>query len=162
MDRKEHLFKILSLRRELTDIYHKYLATPREYYPCEQLHMRQVHMVVEIGLAGLDNIGELSERLKITPGAVSQYLAKLEKRGFIIRVQDIQDKRQFSVRLTPKGEELYHRHVKFDQGAYSKACSLFREFTEEELDAVYRFDKRFKEFIKQGEEMFLEDGIKDR
>jgi len=146
MDRKELLFEILAIRRQTTEIYHKYLSLPREYYPGEMLYMREVHIVMEIRPDGLDNISTLSERLKITNGAVSQYLAKLEKKGFIIRIQDACDKRQYSVKLTEKGKELYYRHLEYDNVSYAKAFQLFADFSMEELDVIYRFDKQFKEF----------------
>ncbi|MGL5436798.1 MAG: transcriptional regulator [Lachnospiraceae bacterium] len=148
MDRKELLFEILSLRRQATGDYHKYLATAREYYPGEMMYMREVHIVLEIGEEGLDNVSVLSECLKITNGAVSQYLAKLEKKGFIVRIQDLKDKRQFSVRLTDKGKELYHQHVEYDRVNYDRASTLFTDFTNEELERICRFEERFKEFTE--------------
>ena len=114
------------------------------------MHMREVHVITEIGENGLDNISELSERLNITKGAVSQYLKKLEKKGFIERVQESEDKRQYSVRLTEKGKELNKIHTKYDKEQYRKAYPFFSEFTEEELELICRFEAKFAEF---GEEM---------
>ena len=104
MGRKRIMQDILGMQRQISEVYHKYLSIPREYYPGEKLYMREVHVVMEIGMEGLDNISLLSERLHITNGAVSQYLAKLEQKEFINRIQDPGDKRQFSVQLTEKGE----------------------------------------------------------
>lgn len=150
MNRKDLLQRILEFKRNLSFTYYKFLSTPHEYYPGEKMHMREVHVITEIGEGGLDNISELSERLNITKGAVSQYLKKLEKKGFIERVQESEDKRQYSVRLTEKGKELDKIHTKYDEEQYAKACPFFNEFTEEELELICRFEARFAEF---GEEM---------
>ena len=80
MKRTDLLQRILEFKRNLTFTYYKFLSTPHEYYPGEKMHMREVHVITEIGEGGLDNISELSERLNITKGAVSQYLKKLEKK----------------------------------------------------------------------------------
>lgn len=149
VQRKELLMEILKFRREITYKYQKYLGTPREYYPGETMYMREVHVVMEIGEGGLDNVGELSERLGITKGAVSQYLKKLEEKGFVCRIQDGNDKRQFSVELTQKGRELYKIHNEFDKEQYGKVCPLFSEFTAEELSLILRFDKKFKQFTEE-------------
>ncbi|OAB26837.1 MarR family transcriptional regulator [Paenibacillus macquariensis subsp. defensor] len=46
---------------------------------------------------------ELAEEMDITKSAVSQQLAKLEKDGYIIRKQHVEDKRTFSIELGEKG-----------------------------------------------------------
>jgi len=46
---------------------------------------------------------ELAEKMDITKSAVSQQLAKLEKDGYIIRKQHVEDKRTFSIELGEKG-----------------------------------------------------------
>ncbi|MDO5418379.1 MAG: MarR family transcriptional regulator [Lachnospiraceae bacterium] len=149
MSRKEMLCDILSIRRRTTTIYQKYLSTPREYYPGEKLLMREVHIITTIGLDGLDNVSELAGKLGITNGAVSQYLAKLEKKGFLRRIQDEQDKRQYSVVLTDKGKELYRLHTEYDRKGYAEAAEMFDSFTEEELEIVRRFDRQFEAFTEE-------------
>ena len=153
-ERKAVLMKLLDLKREITYTYQKYLSMPREYYPGENMYMREVHVVLEIGDHGIDNVGELSLRLGITKGAVSQYLKKLEDKGFVVRIQDGLDKRQYSVKLTEKGKELCRIHKAFDKEQYAKICPQFSDFTVEELENVFRFDQKFKEFT---EWMLLED-----
>lgn len=148
------LMKILESRREISYQYHKYLSTPREYYPGEKMYMREVHVVMAIGENGIENVGILSERLNITKGAVSQYLKKLEEKGFVERIQNGEDKRHYSVKLTKKGVELLSRHHVFDKEKYSRVYPLFHEFSEEELELVYRFDQKFKEFT---DNMLLEE-----
>lgn len=145
-NRKDLMMKLLKLRRAFTYTYQKYLSIPREYYPGESMYMREVHVVMEIGEHGIDNVSELAQRLCITKGAVSQYLKKLEDKGFVIRIQDGNDKRQFSVKLTDKGRKLYRIHTAFDKEQYALICPMFTDFTVEELESVLRFDQKFKEF----------------
>lgn len=149
MNRRAVLCNILTSRRKTATIYSKYLSTPREYYPGEKLLMREVHIIVKIGLDGIDHVSSLVEQMDITNGAVSQFLSKLEKKGFLVRIQDKTDKRQYSVRLTEKGKELYRLHTEYDEKSYKEAADMFSDFTEEELETVRRFDARFEQFAEE-------------
>ncbi len=46
---------------------------------------------------------KLAEKMNITKSAISQQLVKLEAEGYIIRKQNVEDKRTFSVELGEKG-----------------------------------------------------------
>lgn len=148
MEKDKRLMQLVELHRNVNYLYHKYLTTPREYYPGESLPMREVHTIMEIGLDGIDNISDLQARMDVTLGAVSQHLSKLEKKGFIKRLQLSNDRRQYSVILTERGKQLYHLHKEFDAKNYAKVCQLFADFTAEELEAAFRFESRFYEFTK--------------
>lgn len=47
---------------------------------------------------------ELSEGLNITPASLSEVLMKLERKGYVTRIKDENDRRFVRVRLTEKGE----------------------------------------------------------
>lgn len=147
MTRKERIRLLVNKRRKTTMDYYKWLSTPREYYPGDFLYMREVHILMEIGPSGIDNVSELGPKLQITQGAVSQQLAKLEKRGYLVRIQDKSDKRQYSVRLTEKGLHLYERHQQFDERNYEQMFQYFDDFSEEELEIVKRFEEQFEKAV---------------
>ena len=54
-------------------------------------------------------MGELSKRLMVTGGNVTGITDLLEKEGLVARVNDLQDRRAFRVRLTPSGQRLFKR-----------------------------------------------------
>lgn len=147
MSKDKTLMNILTIRRKTSSLYQKFLSTPREYFPGEKLLMREVHVLIKIGFDGIDNVSELANKMGVTNGAVSQYLSKLEKKGFINRIQDTNDKRQFSVVLTEKGKQLYNLHTAEDKQNYKEIEKLFDAFTEEELAVVNKFDKQFEIFM---------------
>jgi DNA-binding MarR family transcriptional regulator len=89
----------------------------------------------------------LAEQLGVTMGAVSQQLARLEEKGFIKRVQMPQDKRQYSVKLTDKGRKLYDLHKQYDQENYARVLPMFKEFSEQDLEVIMKFEEKFREFI---------------
>lgn len=145
--RSETLQQLVALKRSNTEEYHKYLSKPREYYPGEKMYMREAHVIMAIGPDGLDSLGVLAEQLGVTMGAVSQQLARLEEKGFIKRVQMPQDKRQYSVKLTDKGRKLYDLHKQYDQANYARVLPMFKEFSEQDLEVIMKFEEKFREFI---------------
>lgn len=58
---------------------------------------------------------EIGEKLLVTGGNMTMVIKNLEKRGVVTRQQDQDDRRQFIVSLTPKGQqlvtEIFPRHA---------------------------------------------------
>lgn len=48
-------------------------------------------------------MGQLQDVAQLTPGAITNRITRLEKRGFVIRTMDRMDRRQIIVELTPDG-----------------------------------------------------------
>jgi len=55
--------------------------------------------------------GELATSMMVTPGAVTQRLARLEEQSLIARRHDDPDRRKVTVALTPRGRALIDRAV---------------------------------------------------
>ena len=47
----------------------------------------------------------LLDRMHIRPGSLSELVGKLEQKGLVERIQDVEDKRRMILRLTDKGKE---------------------------------------------------------
>jgi DNA-binding MarR family transcriptional regulator len=80
--------------------------------------------------------GELAEAVGLSPGAVTTVLDRLERRGFVTRTRDPNDRRRVTVRGTPEANRLAWE-------AYGPLGEmggpLIAELTDEELEAVIRF-----------------------
>jgi DNA-binding MarR family transcriptional regulator len=66
--------------------------------------------------------GRLAERARLSPGAITALLDRLEKKGLARRVRDTKDRRRVLVEVTPEvrrgGEQLYGT---FEEGAQALA-----------------------------------------
>ena len=60
-------------------------------------------------------VNELASKMKVTPGAISQLLAKLEQQQYIVRSINPESRREIIVTLGEKGTELYQAYEKIDQ-----------------------------------------------
>jgi DNA-binding MarR family transcriptional regulator len=80
--------------------------------------------------------GELAEAVGLSPGAVTTALDRLERRGFVTRTRDPNDRRRVTVRPTAEANRLAWE-------AYGPLGEmggpLIADLTDEELEAVIRF-----------------------
>ena len=61
------------------------------------------------------SVNELASKMKVTPGAISQLLAKLEQQQYIVRSINPESCREIIVTLGEKGTDLYQAYEKIDQ-----------------------------------------------
>ncbi|MCY0875089.1 MAG: MarR family transcriptional regulator [Firmicutes bacterium] len=69
----------------------------------------QFDALVVISLTDKLAIGDLSGRLGLAYSTTTDLVDRLERRGFVLRVRDEEDKRVVRVRMLPAGEELIDR-----------------------------------------------------
>lgn len=90
----------------------------REFHSREYIHDRPLMkstlaeakiMGCVVSAHGGCSVKELSERLRITPGAVSQIVDKLVRQGPLIRITDEHDRRSVRIMLSPEGREKHKR-----------------------------------------------------
>lgn len=86
---------------------------------------------------------ELTERLNIEPGSMSEVLAKLEDKGFIQREKDADDRRKMLISLTGKGQNAAM------QGSDSDADeSMLDVLSEEEKETLKKILQKLLEHWK--------------
>jgi MarR family transcriptional regulator, organic hydroperoxide resistance regulator len=78
-------------------------------------------------------VGELSEGMYLHPSTVSGVVARLEKKGYVIRDRTEKDRRVVKVRLTPKGKILARKAPNPVQG---KMIYGLRKLKKERLDLI--------------------------
>jgi len=76
---------------------------------------------------------KLHERLLFTSGAITKVLKKLEEKEYIIRVDNLHDKRSKLVQITPLGKEICQAALK-DVILYEEKC--FNTLTQKEKNTL--------------------------
>ena len=80
--------------------------------------------------------GELAVAVGLSPGAVTTVLDRLEKRGFVTRTRDPEDRRRVTLLLTPEANRLAWEAY----GPLGEMGGPFiQEISDEELKAIIRF-----------------------
>lgn len=73
------------------------------------------------------DVPKMQEQLKISKPAVSYILNTLEKKHYIVREIDANDRRKISISTTPEGQAAAHRSMKKCDAVWSKLLESFGE-----------------------------------
>ena len=87
---------------------------PKIYFACHTRHVRDVqsgHLLSRHQASVLDHLDEvdpitlngLARHMGVTAGTMSLTIDRLERKGYVVRVRDVADRRRVHVRLTSAG-----------------------------------------------------------
>ncbi len=80
-----------------------YAACRRLAHGDGELSHHQVHILDQLGTSDLRTVGELAQRLGVTPSTMSLTIDRLARSRLVERVRDRHDARRVRLRLTPAG-----------------------------------------------------------
>ena len=81
--------------------------------PFSDVSVTEVHTVEAIGMYAQITASEAAKRLNITAGTLTVAVNNLEKKGYVTRFRDEEDRRLVKLGLTKKGRLLYRVHERF-------------------------------------------------
>ena len=152
LNNKEEIDRVyaqLSPRADLVysfvSIYNSYINEKRIYGGVgPEINMVEVHTLTMISDTPGITVSELSKMWNRTKGAVSQNVAKLEKKGLITRKQNDEDGRIAHLYATETGQRLSTAHKMYDNlDIMQTQQELLAECTIEQLDAFYKVLKTY-------------------
>lgn len=149
MERWEQIRTLMEAKRRGMEAHSRYLNERHSYAPGTELYMREIHFIMAVGLEDAPTMSELSGRLDVTHGAVSQMATRLEKKGLIQRIKDARDRRQTIVLLTAQGRALYQQHSEYDKKNYQLIGEKLGEFDEEQLQLLIRYETMLCQLFEQ-------------
>jgi DNA-binding MarR family transcriptional regulator len=94
--------------------------------------VRLLNLLGGMPWAGAQEVVEISSMDK---GLVSRVLSNLIRRGYLARLQDPDDRRRYSLKLTPAGTEIYGRIIAAKRARHIRAMA---GMTPEETRTLYR------------------------
>lgn len=95
---------------------------------------------------GTLTIGELSNKISLAFSTTTDLIDRLEKKGFVKRVQDIKDRRVVRIHILDKGKKIIHEVIKQRQDYLGIVLESFS--TEEVVhlnDLLYALDERMNQ-----------------
>ena len=128
-----------SLIRRTAKIQYKVNANdkkPRTFGTQHKLYQSEIHFIEAIGLDGGYSASELSEKLGITNGAVTQVADKLLKKKLIEKYKKADNKKTVYFKLTNEGTVAYKNHEKFHAGFNKKLEAYLSSLSKKEFDAI--------------------------
>jgi DNA-binding MarR family transcriptional regulator len=111
------------------------------------------HFMLMMKMASSDDgvsVTELSTALKITPGAVTQFIDKLVDKGLVERFEDPKDRRVVRIKLTEQSKSRFKKMKHFH---FERLSKMFTNLSDEELKQLAGLIKKIEvdhEDIKSG------------
>jgi DNA-binding MarR family transcriptional regulator len=137
-------------RYDFVETYNNYMKIARDYGTGETINMVEVHTLTLIEQNPGIMAKEVAAMWHRTKGAVSQTLAKLEKRGFIERCKAEGDGRNFHLYVTAAGQKLSKAHRNYDMThlLYTDT-TVHKTCTDEEIECFYKVLDQYTQAIKE-------------
>jgi len=144
---------ILAITR-LANRYAVLAKTRVDFGTGEKLSPAEIHTIDAIGKHDGINLTVLSNLFGITPGAVSQMLRKLEKRGYIMKSQHPANWKEIRISLTEKGKIAFTGHESFhremDADILKEIETVSHEQIEDFLTIMKKIGDQIEKYIGRG------------
>lgn len=88
----------------------------------------------------------LARRLMVTPTVITGVVDRLERRGYLKRVDDRIDRRRVHLVLTPEGEQISQDA---EQITFSHIAAYMKDYSEEDITAISRALDLFERTLEQ-------------
>ena len=130
--------------------YSDYIKTARDYGTGETINMVEVHILTVIEENPGITVTNVALEWNRTKGAVSQIIAKLEKRGLVMRKKETGNAKNVHLYVTDKGEHLSKAHKEYDIKELTWADNtLHKSFTAEEINLFYKVMQKYTKLVNK-------------
>lgn len=147
-NRNQVSYALLRLSTKLSEME----CTVRNYGTDTPLHEAEIHMVKAIKENEGTHVTGLAEQLGVTKGAVSQIIAKLDKKEMIVKEQDANNLSRLVLRLSAKGETAYLNHEKLHGEFDRLVADVLETASEKDKAFLIRFLSSLEEKVDNFED----------
>jgi len=116
----------------------------RKFGTEEDLSGSEIHLIEAVGQNEGHSVTDLSRRLGITKGAISQTLKKLESKELVVKEIDPTNASRTTVNLSTKGKIAYYSHLQW----HERMDGGFREYFFNLPENKIRFMDEFLSFLE--------------
>lgn len=103
-----------------------------------KLYPSEIHLILVMNEKPT-NATQMAEKLHITSGAVSQTIARLEKKGVLRKSNDPYLKNELTLTFTSLGEKVFERYKQMQEAMDKDFYEKLASFSRDELMIVERF-----------------------
>ncbi len=129
MDTKEDLIKhALRALLRIAHLYSRIEAMPVPVNSQNSVSTREAHTIQAIGEGETVNVTQVAGYFGITKSAASQLIAKLEKRGFLVKRPAAHSNKEFELVLTDLGWCAFRAHEHFHGKDFTELVNSLSSF----------------------------------
>ncbi|WP_414732869.1 MarR family transcriptional regulator [Acetobacterium carbinolicum] len=112
---------------------------PKSFGTSELLHPSEIHFIDAIGIDREVNASQLSNKLHISNGAITQVADKLLKKKLIEKYKIETNKKEVFFRLTEQGKVAYENHKEFHQGLCKNIIAYLNDLNPDQIEGILGF-----------------------
>ena len=110
---------------------------PRTFGTAHLLYQSEIHFIDAIGSGEGLNASQISKKMGITNGAVTQVAEKLVKKKLVERYKIQGNKKEVYLRLTTEGKTAFENHKLFHQELSDRMIEYLDGLKKEQMDALF-------------------------
>lgn len=149
-DKSHHESEFEKMAYGLVRISYKLLGGDRmtlTYGTDVKIHGSEIHMVCHIKRNPGSHISGIAREIKVTRGAVSQIVRKLEKKKLVRKVENPDNKRILNLELTDKGEKAFKGHQMLHGEFNDGLKNVIKDYDSEQMELLQNFVKDLEDRI---------------
>ena len=109
---------------------------PKNFGTNHLLYQSEIHFIDAIGITNEINASQLSSKLDITNGAVTQVSQKLSQKKLIEKYKKETNKKEVYFKLTKQGKIAYENHKDFHQELNNKLIVYLEALSQEQINGI--------------------------
>jgi len=138
---------------DMIHMAHLYLqgleSTPRDYGTGDLLYSSDVHTVVAVSKEPGCNLTALASQLNISKAAVSKFVAKLIRMGYLVKSKPIDNDREVIFNLTKKGQSAANGHQAFEAKMFDPLFHVESALSERDYQTIKEYFKKLMVLIEK-------------
>lgn len=131
-----------TISRHLLDAveqFNRYDKKARAFGTDNELFVAEIHLIDFIGSNENCCISYIAKSTNVTKGAVSQMVKKLERKGYLIKLDDSGNRSRVIVQLTEKGRKAFEEHRRYHKELDEKVFSVVKKYDEQQRSMLCEF-----------------------
>lgn len=120
----------------------------------KDISYNDMHIIEAIGVDVPRKMRDIARLMSVTTGTLTKAIDALEKKSYVVRIRDTEDKRVIKISLTDKGRSAYYHHESFHRQMIEH---MKDGLSEQELATVTKFLAKMVAYFKLLEQVDLEN-----
>lgn len=139
MEKQYDAQKISRCLLDTVEQFNKYDRRSRTFGTDHELFIAEIHLIDFIGSNESYCISDIAKSIRVTKGAVSQMVKKLEEKGYLMKAADSGNKARVIVRLTQKGQKAFEEHRRYHKELDGKVFDVVQNYDGQKRAVICEF-----------------------
>lgn len=139
--------KLMEQFIRMVNKYNALKKHPISYGNKETFFHSERHMLDIFGDNPDNNVTELAQMIGVTKGAISQVVAKLEKKGAIRRFKDDGNAKEIRIELTAKGREIYRHHKRTNNETILHVQNVLKKYPDDRVESFMEMFQSLESYL---------------